>query len=115
MEREELQYFLQRLQERREQLMHQIKQYEEELHDIQEEMPADSKDAAPWERRQDLLKRFIADDRAELHQIEAALSKIEAGTYGICEECGDPIPIPRLRARPLVLYCLRCQEEMERF
>jgi len=115
MEREELEYFARQLQERKEQLFRQIKQYEEELHDIQREMPADSKDAAPWERRQHLLRCFIGEDRAEIQQIEQALRKIENGTYGICEECGEPIPKKRLQVRPLVLYCVQCQEELERF
>ncbi|MBO3662388.1 TraR/DksA family transcriptional regulator [Microbacterium stercoris] len=46
--------------------------------------------------------------RDELREIDAALGRIEAGTYGICEVCGEPIPQDRLRARPTASRCVRC-------
>ena len=45
----------------------------------------------------------LAED-AELAEVEHALSKFEAGTYGICEGCGRPIPLARLRALPEARY-----------
>jgi len=52
----------------------------------------------------------------ELKLIDEALENIEDGTYGICEECGEPIGKPRLRALPYAVLCLKCKEaeEMER-
>ncbi len=50
----------------------------------------------------------------ELHQIEIALIKIEQGSFGICEECGDDIPVKRLRVQPDAALCLICQETLER-
>ena len=52
--------------------------------------------------------------KLELIQIEAALQKIEKGTFGICEECDDEIPIKRLRVRPDATLCLNCQETAEK-
>ncbi|MDH3189894.1 MAG: TraR/DksA C4-type zinc finger protein [Acidimicrobiia bacterium] len=41
-------------------------------------------------------------------KVEAALAKVEAGTYGICERCGEPIPIARLDALPYSTLCVDC-------
>lgn len=49
-----------------------------------------------------------------LRLIEAALSRIQEGTYGVCTSCGDPITPRRLDALPWTQYCLRCQQARER-
>lgn len=46
--------------------------------------------------------------REELREIDAALARIDAGTYGVCEVCGNAIPAARLRARPTASRCVRC-------
>ncbi|WP_345750776.1 TraR/DksA family transcriptional regulator [Microbacterium rhizophilus] len=46
--------------------------------------------------------------RHELSDIDAALARIDAGTYGVCEVCGEPIPEGRLLARPTATRCVRC-------
>jgi RNA polymerase-binding protein DksA len=46
--------------------------------------------------------------------IDAALSRIDAGTYGRCVECGGSIGLERLRALPSAERCLACQTELER-
>ncbi len=46
--------------------------------------------------------------RAQLAAIEAALLRLQAGTYGICERCGQPIGDERLAARPAAVTCIRC-------
>lgn len=47
-------------------------------------------------------------------QIGIALAAIDAGTYGECRHCEEPIAYQRLRARPETLLCITCQEELER-
>jgi len=49
-----------------------------------------------------------------LADIDAALRRIEEGTYGICTNCGKPIPEERLEARPWATLCIDCQRERER-
>ncbi len=49
-----------------------------------------------------------------LREVEAALRRMEEGTYGICEECGRPIDGARLKALPFVALCLECQSKRER-
>jgi DnaK suppressor protein len=46
-------------------------------------------------------------------KIRDALARLEDGTFGICEECGEEIPIKRLRARPVTALCIKCKKEEE--
>src|SRR5438270_5442114 len=48
-----------------------------------------------------------------LEQIAAALDRIDAGTYGQCQECGKQIPAERLEAIPYTPYCVQCAAEMQ--
>nr|WP_202867222.1 TraR/DksA C4-type zinc finger protein [Kribbella pittospori] len=52
--------------------------------------------------------------RDMLDQIERALARIENGTYGICESCGNPIGKGRLQAFPRATLCVSCKEREER-
>ena len=58
-----------------------------------------------------------ARDRARklIVKIDAALRRIEDGTYGYCEETGEPISIKRLEARPIATLSIEAQERRERF
>jgi DnaK suppressor protein len=51
---------------------------------------------------------LIERTRQRLSAVEAALAKMDAGTYGICEDCGRPIAEARLEARPLSVRCVEC-------
>ncbi|UWF77596.1 MULTISPECIES: TraR/DksA family transcriptional regulator [Microbacterium] len=51
---------------------------------------------------------------AELRQVDDALSRLEAGTYGICLGCGKPIPVERLEVRPFAERCVPCAEASRR-
>lgn len=45
-----------------------------------------------------------------LREVEAALARMDEGTYGLCERCGDEIPEERLEARPQARMCVRCKQ-----
>ena len=49
-----------------------------------------------------------------LGEIDAALKRIDEGTYGTCTNCGKPIPEERLEARPWATLCIGCKRERER-
>ncbi|MBP5802993.1 TraR/DksA C4-type zinc finger protein [Microbacterium maritypicum] len=51
---------------------------------------------------------------SELHQVDDALTRVEAGTYGVCANCGRPIPAGRLEARPFAEHCVSCAEKLGR-
>ena len=50
----------------------------------------------------------------ELREVERALGRMQEGEYGVCIDCGGPIGEPRLRANPVALRCVRCQEVWEK-
>lgn len=58
---------------------------------------------------------FALDERetAHLAVVEAALARIEAGTYGECTDCGTDISAARLHATPEAVRCVQCQEKAE--
>lgn len=50
----------------------------------------------------------------EMTQIEAAVRRLEGGTYGACTDCGLPVPWGRLQVQPFAQRCARCQANFER-
>ena len=57
----------------------------------------------------DVLHTLNAETRSEFNQVISALGRIEAGTYGQCIECGEVIPIARLKIVPFTQHCLNCK------
>ena len=55
-----------------------------------------------------------AHDSEELDRLDAALRRIEDGSYGLCVDCGVGIPAARLHAAPDALRCIACQEKFEK-
>jgi DnaK suppressor protein len=56
--------------------------------------------------------RLNSLDYVQLRMIEEALDRIEAGDYGVCLGCEEPIPAKRLQAVPWAKYCVGCQQEL---
>jgi DnaK suppressor protein len=50
--------------------------------------------------------------RSNLHDVERAIAKIDAGSYGTCERCGNPIGAERLEAIPWALLCIDCKKKV---
>ncbi|MGE3151062.1 MAG: RNA polymerase-binding protein DksA [Nitrospiraceae bacterium] len=76
----------------------------------------DVSDQATAEADQHFAMRIRERERKLIKKIDEALNRITAGTYGICEVCGEQIPFPRLKARPVTTLCIECktlQEEQE--
>lgn len=76
------------------------------------EMP-DEIDQASAEYTQSFIFRLRDREKYYLSKVQKALGKIEAGTFGICEACEEPITPKRLEARPVTNLCIRCKEEQE--
>jgi RNA polymerase-binding transcription factor DksA len=75
--------------------------------------PSDSGDAsADLQDREDTSDALDAL-QAQLVEVEHALAKFAIGTYGICERCGRPIPLARLRALPEARYDIEYEEDVE--
>ncbi len=73
--------------------------------------PEDSTAQVSTER--ELEFALDARESDELNQVASALGRIEAGTYGLCIDCGVEIPAARLHAAPEAARCIACQEKAE--
>ena len=75
--------------------------------DVQFDEESGEGDTINVERERDLA--LSAQARAAVEEIDKALEKIDLGTYGVCEQCGENIPKERLRALPYAALCVRCK------
>ncbi len=73
----------------------------------------DEIDLATGEISRELDAKITMRQHKQLKEIEDALERLKHGEYGICEECGEPIPEQRLRLFPAARLCVRCQEEYD--
>jgi RNA polymerase-binding protein DksA len=62
---------------------------------------------------QEFTLSLIENEQETLEQIQFALTRIEAGTYGRCQECEGSIARPRLQALPYTRYCIECARKVE--
>lgn len=73
----------------------------------------DAADAAFDASGEELASTLAELESKELAQIERALRRLKAGTYGKCEVCAVRIPVARLNALPFSTLCVKCQRDME--
>ena len=62
---------------------------------------------------QEFTLSLIENEQSTLEQVLTALGRIEAGTYGRCEECQEAIAKPRLQALPYTRHCIQCARKLE--
>lgn len=86
------------------------------LHNLQidNEVQADAADRASSETDRAIELRARDRQRKLVAKIDAALQRLETGTYGYCEETGEPIGLKRLDARPVATLSVEAQERHER-
>lgn len=61
----------------------------------------------------DFLHLLSDSKREEIVRIDEALRRLDDGNYGICQQCGEPVPIERLEIQPYTPYCVECKEDLE--
>jgi len=71
-------------------------------------------DIASSDRDRELSLRLSERERQKLKEIEDALDRIEEGTFGNCERCGDRIPFGRLKVMPSATVCVACKAREEK-
>lgn len=74
---------------------------------------ADSLDVATSESDRDFSLRLAGRERRMLNKIKYALECVDAGEYGTCESCGEPIGHKRLLVRPVARVCIDCKTQAE--
>jgi DnaK suppressor protein len=106
-------YFRKKLERWKDEILRESRETLENLQEESQNHP-DMADRASSESDRALELRTRDRQRKLISKIDAALKRIEDGTYGYCEETGDPIGIARLDARPIATLSLEAQEMHER-
>ena len=114
MNKVQLKKFKTLLTEKRDEIVKKAKQTLEEDMTLDANDLPDEMDLASSEYLQSFTFRLRGREKVFLDKIEKALRKIEEGSFGTCEECGEEISIKRLEARPETTLCIRCKEDQER-
>jgi DnaK suppressor protein len=73
----------------------------------------DMNDQATAEADQNFALRIKDRERKLIKKIDEALDRLATRTYGICEGCGEEIPLKRLKARPVTTFCIACKTQQE--
>ncbi|HEX7777215.1 MAG TPA: RNA polymerase-binding protein DksA [Parvibaculum sp.] len=113
MNKRQREYFRRKLEKWKEDI---LLENRETLQHLQEEtvQHPDLADRASTETERSLELRTRDRQRKLISKIDAALRRIEEGTYGYCEETGEPISLKRLDARPIATLSIEAQERHER-
>lgn len=77
------------------------------------EYQGDNYDIASNERDRELSYTLGDRERQKIKELDNALLKIKEGTYGVCDECGEPISKKRLKVLPYSSLCINCQSRAE--
>jgi DnaK suppressor protein len=100
------------LQHRRREILKQVAHLELEREELRQRF-VEPIDQAQKEDLTRMLNRLIERGKDEIEEINLALEKISAGTYGICELCGKSINLKRLEVLPATRMCWKCAQEYE--
>ena len=73
----------------------------------------DTTDQAQAEMDRNFLLRLKEREQKLLKKIDQAVERIDNGTFGTCRACGNDIPLPRLKARPVADLCIECKTREE--
>jgi len=114
MRNSELQFFVDMLESRKEQIQKNIAGVEKELNELNSLELNDEGDHASVSN--DNLREVAIGQQQELEliEIEVALGKIKDKQFGICEMCEEDISIQRLKVKPHAKYCIDCREIVEK-
>jgi RNA polymerase-binding transcription factor len=112
MDEKRLEFFRKLLQEKLDDLLKEAERTVAGMTDSKENFP-DPTDRAAMESDRNFLLRIRDRERKLISKIREAMERIEDGTYGICESCGEDISEKRLKARPVTTLCIECKKRQE--
>jgi DnaK suppressor protein len=84
------------------------------LKELRQQNSGDVIDAALDTAQDEISSQLAEVESRELTHIETALERMRKGDYGLCETCGEGIPLARLQALPYATMCIKCQREAEK-
>lgn len=112
MKAKDLQFFKELLLQQRAEILNKADAFKAESA-IESSSQGDEGDLAVSELSLSLTLRLQERQTQLLQKIDRALGKIEEGSFGLCEQCEEPLNINRLKARPVANLCIACKEEQE--
>jgi DnaK suppressor protein len=112
MEKERLEYFRELLNERLKTLLEGAEKTVTGMTNERDSFP-DPTDRANLETDRNFLLRIRDRERKLIGKIKETLARIDDGTFGTCEECGEDISEERLKARPVTTLCIDCKTKAE--
>lgn len=112
MKKKDIEYFRELLSKRLEELLSQAGDTVSGMTTPKENFP-DPTDRAALEADRNFMLRIRDREHKLIKKIKKALERIEKGTFGICETCGEDISIKRLKARPVTSQCIECKSKEE--
>ncbi len=112
MEKALVEQFRQSLTDKRQEILDEVGKTLNEMTDQTTNIP-DPNDRATVESGRSFELRIRDRERKLLSKIDEALLRIEEGTFGICEDCGEEIGLKRLEARPVTTLCIDCKTLQE--
>jgi DnaK suppressor protein len=113
MKKKDLERFKKMLLEEKRKIVHHLQDLSESSELEADVSMGDSVDIASAEISHSNLQKIGKRETYLMKKIDLALSKIEDGTYGECESCGEDIDPRRLEARPVAQLCIDCKTEQE--
>ena len=114
MKKKDIEYFRKFLEKRLEELLSHADNTVSGMTTPKENFP-DPTDRASLEADRNFMLRIRDREHKLIKKIKKALERIENGTFGICESCGEEISIERLKARPMTTQCIECKTKEEAF
>ena len=108
-----LETYRQQLLALQQQVLHRIFDMEESMLAMDADRDIERMDRIQEEATEVALTALDEQGRREMEAIQAALARIDAGTYDICATCGETISAARLTAMPTARRCVACQERLE--
>lgn len=112
MEKKFLERFKTQLEDKRDAILNEAGRTLSEMTDQNSNVP-DPNDRATIESDRSFELRIRERERKLLVKIEEALERVDDGTFGICESCGEDIGVKRLEARPVTTLCIDCKTLQE--
>ena len=112
MKKKDIEYFKEFLNNRLEELLSHADDTVSGMTQPKENFP-DPTDRASLESERNFMLRIRDRENKLIKKIRKALNRIERGTFGVCEECGENISVKRLKARPVTTQCIDCKTKEE--
>jgi DnaK suppressor protein len=112
MKKKDIDYFKDLLDRQLEELLSQADDTVSDMTEPNDNFP-DPTDRASLESDRNFMLRIRDRENKLIKKIKKALERIENGTFGICETCGESISIKRLQARPVTTQCIDCKTKGE--